>query len=133
MDWTELSVIVAGFASIGVVLWYFFGKRELVTAEVGEAGVQEIDVTVKGGYSPNVIAVRRGLPVRLNFYRDETSACSEKVIFGDFGIARDLPAFKTTPIEFTPDKEGVFTFTCGMNMLRGKLVVGGKPDAAQNN
>ena len=86
-------------------------------------GVQEIDVTVKGGYSPDVIAVKRGVPVRLNFYRDETSSCSEQVILGDFGIARDLPAFKTTSVEFTPDKAGEFSFTCGMNMLHGKLVV----------
>jgi plastocyanin domain-containing protein len=61
--------------------------------------------------------------VRLDFYRDETASCSEEVIFGDFGIARHLPAFKTTPIEFTPNKTGEFTFTCGMNMLRGKLIV----------
>jgi plastocyanin domain-containing protein len=45
------------------------------------------------------------------------------VILGDFGIARDLPAFRTTSIEFTPDKTGEFDFTCGMNMLHGKLVV----------
>jgi plastocyanin domain-containing protein len=42
---------------------------------------------------------------------------------GNFGIARRLPPFETTPIEFTPDKPGEFTFTCGTNMLRGKLVV----------
>jgi plastocyanin domain-containing protein len=45
------------------------------------------------------------------------------VIFGDFGIARDLPAYQTTSVEFTPDKSGEFVFTCGMNMLRGKLIV----------
>ena len=67
--------------------------------------------------------VKQGQPVRLDFYRDETASCSEQVVFGDFGIARDLPAFQTTTIEFTPDKAGEFTFTCGMNMMRGKLVV----------
>jgi len=36
---------------------------------------------------------------------------------------RDLPAYKTTPVEFTPDKPGEFTFACGMNMVRGKLIV----------
>jgi len=85
--------------------------------------VQEIKVTVKGGYSPDVIVVKEGVPVRLDFYRDETASCSEQVIFSDFRIARDLPAFKTTPIEFMPDKVGEFTFTCGMNMMRGKLIV----------
>jgi plastocyanin domain-containing protein len=61
--------------------------------------------------------------VKLDFYRDETSSCSETVILGDFGIARDLPAFRTTSIVFTPDKTGEFDFTCGMNMLHGKLIV----------
>lgn len=124
MDTTEIIVILGGVGLIGLVLWYFFGERESVAAEVNAGGVQEIAITVKGGYSPDVIAVRTGVPVRLNFYRDETSSCSEQVIISDFGIARDLPAFKTTPVEFTPDRSGEFPFTCGMNMLHGKLIVG---------
>lgn len=123
MDSASIGVIVGGVAATTFVIWCFFGSREKVAAAVTDSGMQEINVTVKGGYSPDLIVVREGMPVRLNFYRDETASCSERVIFGDFGIARDLPSFKTTPIEFTPDKAGEFTFTCGMNMLRGKLIV----------
>ena len=128
MDTTEIIVVIGGVALIALTLWYFFGERKAIAAAVGESGMQEIKVTVKGGYSPDVIVVKKDVPVRLNFYRDETSSCSEQVVFGDFGIAKDLPAFKTTPIEFTPEKEGEFTFACGMNMLRGKLIV--KPNDA---
>jgi plastocyanin domain-containing protein len=123
MDSASIGVMVGGIAAIGFVVWYFFGPRRIASAAVNSSGAQEINVTVKGGYSPDVIVVRKGTPVRLNFYRDETDSCSEKVIFGDFGIARDLPPFKTTAIELTPEKEGEFTFTCGMNMLRGRLIV----------
>jgi plastocyanin domain-containing protein len=123
MDSTEIAVIIGGIASIIFVIWYFFGERETVAASLGEGGTQEVKITVRGGYSPDVVVVRRGVPVRFDFYRDETDSCSEQVVFGDFGIARDLPAFKTTSIEFTPDKTGEFTFTCGMNMIRGKLIV----------
>ena len=122
---SEIFVLVGGVAAIAFVLWYFFGPKERVAASVGSGGVQEVKVTVKGGYSPDVIVVKQNQPVRLDFYRDETSSCSEQVVFGDFGIARDLPAFKTTSIEFTPKKSGEFTFACGMNMMRGKLVVEG--------
>ncbi|MEO8336652.1 MAG: cupredoxin domain-containing protein [bacterium] len=122
-DGTQLAVLVIGVVLIALILWYFFGERERTVAAEGEGGVQEIKITVKGGYSPDLIVVKQGRPVRLAFYRDETASCSEEVIFGDFGIARALPAFKTTPIEFVPDKAGEFTFTCGMNMIRGKLVV----------
>lgn len=123
MDTTEILVVGGGVVLIAFVLWYFFGEREAAAATFGESGTQEIKVTVRGGYSPEVIVVKKGVPVRLNFYRDETSSCSEQVIFGDFGIVRDLPAFKITPIEFTPEKAGEFIFACGMNMLRGKLIV----------
>lgn len=123
MDASEIGVVIGGVALIALVLWYFFGERESVRAQTSTNGVQEVKVTVKGGYSPDVIVVKQGVPVRLAFYRDETASCSEQIILGDFRIARDLPAFKTTPIEFTPDRAGEFTFTCGMNMMRGKLVV----------
>jgi len=123
LDATEISVIVGGLLLIALTLWYFFGPRQRIVASTTASGIQEIKVTVKGGYSPDVIVVNQNQPVRLNFYRDETASCSEQVNFPDFGIARALLAYKTTPIEFTPDKAGEFTFTCGMNMLRGRLVV----------
>ena len=123
MDTTEIVVIIVGVALILFVLWYFFGEHERTAASLGEEGVQEIKITVKGGYSPDVIVVRERVPVRLNFYRDETAECSEQVIFSDFGISKHLPPFKTTAIEFTPDRAGEFTFMCGMSMMRGKLIV----------
>ena len=123
LDGTQLAVLAAGCLLIGAIVWYFFGERERVVAQPRAGGVQELRVTVKGGYSPDRIVVTQGRPVKLDFYRDETASCSEAVIFGDFGIARQLPAFQTTTIEFTPDKVGEFSFTCGMNMLRGTLIV----------
>jgi plastocyanin domain-containing protein len=67
--------------------------------------------------------VQAGQPVRLQFYRDESADCSERVVFEELGIDQPLPAFQTTAIEFTPDKPGEYPFRCGMNMLKGLLVV----------
>ena len=122
MDAAETTVLMSGIVLSALILWYFFGPKPRVSAQVAD-GVQEVRVIVKGGYSPDVIVVKQGAPVKLAFYRDETASCSEEIVFGDFGIARHLPAFQTTTIEFTPEKSGEFTFTCGMNMMRGKLVV----------
>ncbi len=123
VDAAEIVVLIGALVLIVLILWYFFGEREGTVAAETEEGVQEVQITVKGGYDPDLIVVKRGRPVRLDFYRDETASCSEEVVFPDFGIARSLPAFKTTPVEFTPEKTGEFDFRCGMNMLRGKVVV----------
>ena len=125
MDYSEWTVLAVGLSLIIFVLWYFFGERKRVTAAESAGGVQEIRITVKGGFEPDVIVVQQNSPVRLDFYRDETSSCSEEVMLGGFHIARRLPAFKSTSVEFTPTEPGEFTFTCGMNMLRGKIVVEG--------
>jgi plastocyanin domain-containing protein len=124
VDTAQWIVTLGGAAVMAAVLWFFFfSERERVAAAVAASGAQEIRVVVKGGYSPDTIVVKRGIPVRLDFYRDETSPCTDTVILGDFGISRSLPPFQTTPVEFTPDKPGEFTFHCGMNMVHGKLIV----------
>ena len=124
MDTTEVVVLVAGLGLIGFVLWFFFmSEGERAQAAVGAAGVQQVKITVKGGYTPDVVVVKKGVPVELDFYRDEANSCTEEVVFGEFGISRKLPAFKTTPVRFTPERAGTFPFTCGMNMVRGRLIV----------
>ena len=123
MTAAQVVVTVVGVAAIGWVLWYFLWSRAPAVAARPDRGVQEIAVTVKGGYLPDTILVQAGTPVRLRFYRDETADCSERVVFEQFGIDRQLPAFETTDIEFTPTEPGEFPFRCGMSMLKGLLVV----------
>lgn len=124
MTTAQIVVTVLGVAAIAWVLWYFLWSRgAAVTAATTEQGVQEVRVVVKGGYTPDTIVVRAGRPVRLQFYRDETADCSERVVFERFGIDQQLPAFQTTTVEFTPPAPGEYRFRCGMNMLKGLLVV----------
>ena len=122
----QLAVTAAGAGAIAWVLWYFLFSRRpgaVTAAAAGQGGVQEIRVLVKGGYTPDTILVQAGKPVRLQFYRDETADCSERVVFEAFGINQALPAFQTTTVEFTPKTPGEYPFRCGMNMLKGLLVV----------
>lgn len=80
-------------------------------------------ILVRGGYSPDTIVVRAGKPVRLTFRREESSACSEIVVFGGFGRSATLPQGHDVDVELMPDRPGTFEFTCQMGMLRGRLVV----------
>ncbi|MDP9349861.1 MAG: cupredoxin domain-containing protein [Gemmatimonadota bacterium] len=124
MSLAEILVTIGGIILIALILWYFFwSEGERVRAVSSGEGVQEIEVQVRGGYDPDLIVVEAGRPVRLDFHRNETADCSEEIVFGDFGIRKRLPAFQTTPVEFTPEQPGEYVFTCGMGMLRGKLLV----------
>ena len=122
MSTTELAVTLGGSAAIAVLVWYFFGPKKARLAEV-KGDVQEVRITVKGGYSPNVIKARAGIPLRLIFDRQENSDCSSRVVFPDFQVSKTLVPFGTTVLEFTPDRPGTFGFACGMNMLHGTVIV----------
>ncbi len=124
MSTLQLVVNGLGLVFIAWIVWYFwFWKRESVQAPMSSKGIQEIDITVQGGYRPAEIVVKVGQLVRLNFTRRESSACSEEVIFPDFGQRAHLPQDQTVTLEMTPYRPGEYEFVCGMNMLRGKLIV----------
>ena len=120
----DAVVIGAGLTLILAIALFFWGpRRRGYRAAVASSGYQEAMVLVKGGYTPDVIVVEHGKPVRLNFRREESAACSEMVILGDFGKSAKLPEGEVVPLEFLPERPGEYEFTCQMGMLRGRLVV----------
>lgn len=117
-------VVAGGLVLIGGIAWFFWGPQGGgYRVPVATSGYQEAMVLVKGGYTPDVIVVEHGKPVRLNFRREESAACSEMVVFGDFGKSAELPEGKVVPVEFLPEEPGEYEFACQMGMFRGKLVV----------
>ena len=132
MTAAEITITLSGFGAIGFLAWYFFGSKQSSAAQV-KGKVQEITILVKGGYSPDVIRAKRGIPLRLIFDRKEAGDCTSRVVFPDFQVSKTLAPFAKTILEFTPDKTGRFGFACGMNMLHGTLIVeegkGGKEAA----
>ena len=128
MDLGDVLVIGGALVLTALVAWFFFGPKKSSRAAVAD-GVQQVTVTVKGGYSPDTIEVTAGLPVRLSFDRQESGDCSSRVVFPDFKINQLLPANETTTVEFIPEEPGEYTFACGMNMLRGRISVVAGPDA----
>jgi plastocyanin domain-containing protein len=120
----KVFVTLGGLGAIAFIAWFFWlVKKPGVKAAMTSGGYQEAMVLVKGGYTPDVIVVERGKPVRLNFVRAESASCSEMVLFPDFKKSVKLPEGETVPVEFLPDQAGEFEFQCQMGMLRGKLIV----------
>ncbi len=85
--------------------------------------IKTIKITVDGSYDPEVIHVKLGEQIKLQFHRVEDSECTNEVVFEELNIRKKLPAFKTTTISITPKKIGDISFACGMGMVHGKLVV----------
>jgi len=120
----QILVIIGGLGLSTWVAWYFwFSEKKAVIIQAAEGGVQEAVIKVKGGYTPDVLIFEAGKPIKLNFIREETAACTEEVIFSDFNKKATLTPYKTIPIELEIDKPGEYGFQCGMGMVKGKLIV----------
>lgn len=124
MTWDKIVVNLVGLALIAFIVWFFWLVRATgVKAAAASAGYQEQMVLVKGGYTPDVIVVQRGRPVRLNFVRQESASCSEMVLLPAFNKSAKLPEGETVPVEFLPTEPGEYEFACQMGMFRGRLIV----------
>src|SRR5829696_1367341 len=122
MSVADMTVLVLSVLAVAGLGWYFFAPRRGRIADLGD-GVQKIAVTVRGGYSPKLIHVRQGVPLEIEFDRQESGECTNRVVFADLGVSAGLPAYTKTTVRLRPDRAGTFGFACGMNMVHGTLVV----------
>ena len=114
----KIIVSLLGIGGIAFTYWFFLMKKD-EAIEVTDS----VDITVKGGYSPNVISIPKGKKTTLNFIRKDSSSCLEEVVLGDFRIRKNLPLNKKVTVVVTPEKTGEFDYACGMNMFHGKIIV----------
>lgn len=117
-------ILVITLVLIGAIIWWFFGNHEqkAATARTQDQH-QEATVVVKGGYSPETIILKKGIPATLNFEMKDSTACLSHVVFDKLGVDRDLTKQKVTSVEIPTDQTGDVDFACGMNMFHGKVVV----------
>jgi len=129
MGVSGIVVLLAAVAAIAGLGWFFFGPRRARVAQLS-GGVQQVEVTVRGGYSPDVIRARLGVPLEIVFDRQESGDCTSRVVFPDLALSAALPAFERTTVRLDPATAGSFGFACGMNMIHGTLVVDPSGEAA---
>ena len=113
----KLAVVIAGLA-LGAPI----ARPGFAHAQDGPA-VREIEVVVEGGYKPKRIEVRKGERVRLRFVRKEHGPCTREVLFPKLDIRRELPTHQPVLIELPALEPGEYEFKCGMNMIKGAVVV----------
>jgi plastocyanin domain-containing protein len=79
-------------------------------------------IRIDGDYQPAEVHLRAGEPARLIFRREETAACSERVVFPDYGISVMLPPHQDIAIDLPASSPGEHEFTCQMQTLHGRLI-----------
>lgn len=85
-----------------------------------ENGVQKISVKVGYRYSPDVIQLKAGVPAEITF--GEGQGCTAVVQSQSLGFQEDLSSGPKT-VKLQGLQPGTYEFACGMNMVRGQIVV----------
>lgn len=114
----KIIVTILGVLGIFLTYWFFLMKKEKVVNVAGS-----IDIIVEGGYTPETISIPKGKTTKINFIRKDPNSCLEEVVIGDFKIRKTLPLNQKVTIELTPQTSGEFTYSCGMGMYHGKIIV----------
>ena len=87
-----------------------------------EGDVQRISVDATNGYDPNVIRLTAGVPAEITF--SQASGCMAQVMSEDLGFYEDLTGGpKTVRIEADALQPGEYSFSCGMQMVFGTIIV----------
>lgn len=88
-----------------------------------EKTVQTVKLkVVDNAYVVTPATVTKGVPVRMEADPATVKGCAGTVVISAFGVKKTIKKDDAT-IEFTPDKSGTIEIVCGMEMVKGSLVV----------
>lgn len=94
------------------------------SAPQASASVQTARVAVsEQGFEPAKVTLRAGVPAKITFVRTTDKTCGTEIVFPTLSIRRALPLNRPVDVEFTPAEAEDIAFACGMDMLRGRVVV----------
>lgn len=88
--------------------------------QTGTARVVDIEVK-KDGYHPSSTEAKAGEALTLRFTRTEETECGGEIIVGE--EKRELPLNEAVAFDITMPGDGELVYTCGMEMMQGKVAV----------
>jgi len=87
----------------------------------GDYQIIKMDVT-RYGWEPDKFVLQKDVPVKWIINGLEINGCNNAIQVPKFGLNFDIKEGEQT-IEFTPDEEGVISWSCWMGMIPGVFIV----------
>jgi plastocyanin len=82
------------------------------------------DIRVEdAGYSPEKLLVKVGEEATLVFTRVTWGTCGKTVVIPQLEVKEDQPYNEPVAVSFRPTQAGEIGFACGMDMMKGTIVV----------
>ncbi|CCI84606.1 hypothetical protein FC52_GL001636 [Lactobacillus pasteurii DSM 23907 = CRBIP 24.76] len=124
MTISQILILLVAIALIIFIVWWFFAPRQEQAASGQIVNNQQIaEIVVNGGYSPSTIVLKKGIPAKVKFNLQDSTACLSRITFEQLGVNTALDKDQAATIEIPTDKATTFNFACGMDMFHGKVVV----------
>jgi plastocyanin domain-containing protein len=119
---TIIAIITLLVTAIALLVAFGAAKEAAASARLQkDTQAATVEITDKG-FEPSSLKLKAGVPAKVTFVRKTDETCAKEVVVKEYKINRKLPLNEPVTVEFTPHK-GEFTFACGMDMIKGKLIV----------
>ncbi|HNU08994.1 MAG TPA: cupredoxin domain-containing protein [Pyrinomonadaceae bacterium] len=122
MKYTALLIFASAILIAGCSRTKSTGSSADPDVYVAKAG-ETVRITVSTSYSPQSVKVNNGETVKLEFTRVDDQNCGDELVFPKLGIKKVLPVGQPVAVEITPNESGDLQFNCGMEMMKGKIIV----------
>ena len=110
----KIRILIISIVVVSLAAASGFAQQTEQTAKV---------LITKNGFEPNSLTLKVNVPAKVTFLRQTNDTCATSIAISEYKIKKDVPLNQPVVVEFKPTKTGKFSFACGMQMLKGNLVV----------
>lgn len=123
MKQSTIAIIGAMVIAVGMIALALFSSPQNSKEDVASAdnvkienGVQVVEITASGGYSPRKSLAKANTPTVIKFKTDGTFDCSIAVRIQKLGISKQLPPTGSTEVDIGTQPVGKLRGSCAMGM-----------------
>lgn len=116
---TSVRIMAAATIALLVGAIVTASRQSIATPRIQTATIR----ITERGFEPETVRLRKAVQARITFLRTTDATCAKEIMLPDFKIKRELPLNQPVVVSVTPRKSGALTFACGMDMMRGQLIV----------